>query len=200
MFDESVFPFSTTTTPTSTPDLDQSSMFPTNLVVEPPLPVFPAGTAPPWPLTGLCPSSLVACHILGPVHYSGLAGSPSRLAPAHVTGPRSATPTPAPPTRFAQPVCVYQRRAHHAGPGPATPAPPTRFAQLVRIYHRRTRLAPLPPSAPVAPSSPGHLCHRWHPLRRRHRHRRQDPILPVLRRRCTTHRFFTDTRVMFTLW
>ena len=26
------------------------------------------------------------------------------------------------------------------------------------------------------------------------------PQLPVSRRRCTTHRFFTDTRVMFTLW
>ena len=45
----------------------------------------------------------------------------------------------------------------------------------------------------------GHLCHRRLLLRRRHRHRRRGPRLLVSRRRCTTHRSFTDTRVMFTL-
>ena len=47
VFDESVFPFSTTTTPTSTPEFDISSMFSTDSVVEPPLQLLPAGTATP---------------------------------------------------------------------------------------------------------------------------------------------------------
>ena len=46
----------------------------------------------------------------------------------------------------------------------------------------------------------GHLRHRRRLPRRRHRHRRRGPQLVVSRRRCTTHRFCTDTRVMFTLW
>jgi hypothetical protein len=36
VFDESVFPFSTTPTPTSTPELDIFSLFPTDAVLEPP--------------------------------------------------------------------------------------------------------------------------------------------------------------------
>jgi hypothetical protein len=36
VFDESIFPFSSTTTPPSTPDLDLFSLFPTDAVVEPP--------------------------------------------------------------------------------------------------------------------------------------------------------------------
>ena len=46
----------------------------------------------------------------------------------------------------------------------------------------------------------GHLRHRQRLLRKRHQHRRRGPQLPGSRRRCTTHHFFTDTRVMFTLW
>jgi hypothetical protein len=33
VFDESVFPFSTSSTPTTTSDLDLSSLFPTDMVV-----------------------------------------------------------------------------------------------------------------------------------------------------------------------
>jgi hypothetical protein len=33
VFDESIFPFSTTITPTTTPDLDLFSLFPTDTVV-----------------------------------------------------------------------------------------------------------------------------------------------------------------------
>ena len=128
VFDEFVFLFSTTTTPASSPDLDLSSMFPTNPVVEPPLPLFPAGTATLCPLSEPCPSPPVARDTTGPVPGLGLEGSPSGLAPAHNTGLGSTTPTLAPPSRFAQSVLVYQRRAHAAGPGQATPAPPARFA------------------------------------------------------------------------
>jgi hypothetical protein len=46
----------------------------------------------------------------------------------------------------------------------------------------------------------GHLHHRRLLLRRRRRNRRRDPRMPVSRRRCTTRRLFTDTRVMFTIW
>jgi len=108
VFDESVFPFSTTTTPASTPDLDLSSMFPTDPVVEPPLALFHAGTATSCPSPGSCPSPPVAPDTMRPVPGPGLEGSPSGPAPAHDTSLGSATPTPAPPAHFAQPVLVYQ--------------------------------------------------------------------------------------------
>jgi hypothetical protein len=56
VFDESVFPFSSTTTPTSTPDLDLFSLFSTNGVVEPPFRLSPADTAPPCPSPGPSPA------------------------------------------------------------------------------------------------------------------------------------------------
>jgi len=97
VFDKSVFPFSTTT-PASTLELDLSSVFPTDPVVKPPLPVFPAGSVPP-PIVRDTP---------GPLPCPGPEGSPSGPAPAHDTGPGTAPPTPALPARFAQPVRVYQ--------------------------------------------------------------------------------------------
>jgi len=93
VFDEPVFPFSTTTPPASTSD-DLSSVVPTDPVVEPPLPVFPAGTTS-------CPSSPVARDTPRPVPCPGLEGSAFGPVPAHDTGPESATPTPAPLARFA---------------------------------------------------------------------------------------------------
>jgi len=134
VIDESVFPFSTTTTPASTSELDLSFVFPINPVAEPPLPVFPVGTAMPP----------VARDTSGPLPCPGPEGSPSGPAPAHDTGPGSTPPTLAPPARFAQPVRVYQRRATVVGLEPATPTPPARFAQPVCVYQRRARLAPLP--------------------------------------------------------
>ena len=59
-------------------------------------------------------------------------------------------------------------------------------------YRRRHRWWP--------PHRQGRLRHRRGLPRRRHRHRRRGPQLLMSRCRCTTHRFFTDTRVMFTLW
>jgi hypothetical protein len=55
VFDESVFPFSST--PTTTPVPDPSSLFPADTVVQPPFPWSPAGTASPRSLPGTCPSS-----------------------------------------------------------------------------------------------------------------------------------------------
>jgi len=192
VFDESIFPFSTTTTPASTSELDLSSVFPTDPVVEPPLTVFPTGPA----------TSPVARDTSGPLPCPGPTGSPSGPALAPDASPGSAPPTPAPPARFAQPVRVYQRRAPGVGPESAssTPAPLARFAQPVRVYQRRARLAPLPPAAPVAPSSPGHLRHRRRLPRRRDRPRHRGTQLPGSPRRCTTLCSFTDTRVMFTRW
>ena len=116
VFDESVFPFSTTTTtPASTSELDLSSVFPTDPVVEPPLPVFPAGTVPP-PVVRDTP---------GPLPCSGPEVSPSGPASAHDTGPGSAPLTPAPPAHFAQPVRVNQRRARLAPPPPSAPVAPS---------------------------------------------------------------------------
>jgi hypothetical protein len=103
-------------------------LFPTETVVEPPLQLSPAGTATPRPSPGPCPSSPPASDTPGPAPCPGLEGSPSGTAPVTVPD---------------------------AGPGPSTPAPPTRFAQPVLVYQRRARTAPPPPSPPVAPSSPG---------------------------------------------
>jgi hypothetical protein len=55
VFDESVFPFSTTPTTTHVPD--PSSLFPADTVVQPPFPWSPAGTASPRSLPGTCPGS-----------------------------------------------------------------------------------------------------------------------------------------------
>ena len=115
VFDEFVFPFSTITTPASTSELDLSSVFPTDPVVEPPLSVFPTGTA----------TSPVARDTSGPLPCPGPEGSPSGPAPAHDTGPGLAPLTPAPPARFAQPVRVYQRRARLVLLPPSAPVAPS---------------------------------------------------------------------------
>jgi hypothetical protein len=86
VFDESVFPYSTSSPPT-TSELDLFS-FPTDTVVQPPL-VFPAGT-----------SSLGT----SPTPCTGPAVPASGAAPAP---PPCMGPEPSPSARFAQPVCVY---------------------------------------------------------------------------------------------
>jgi hypothetical protein len=100
VFDEFVFPFSTSTT-ISTPELDLYSLFPTDAVVAPPLQLSPAGTTAPCPSLGPCPSSSAASDTLGPAPCPGMEGSPFGTTP--ITAPAM-------------------------GPGPSTLAPPTRFA------------------------------------------------------------------------
>ena len=157
----------------STPEIDLSSVFPTDPVVDPPLQLFPAGTAMSYPSPGPCPNSPVTRDTPGPAPCHGLEGSPSRPAPA---------PEP------------------RAGPGPLTLAPPAHFAQPVLICQRRARPAPLPPAPLVSPSSLGSPTPPAVSSPPAHQHHRRGPRLPVSRRRCTTHRSFTDTRNMFTLW
>jgi hypothetical protein len=176
VFDESVFPFSTTTAPTTTPDLDMFSLFPTDTVDQPLLLWSPAGTAPPGSLPGSCTRPPV---------------TPLALRPARVRGRRpSVLPWPLRSTRFRG------RRP------PVLPRP----LRSTRVRGRR-----LPHLLRVSPSrcaSTSAVCgllrclrhHRRPLLRRRRQHHRHSPRLPVSCRRCTTHRSFTDTRGMFTLW
>jgi hypothetical protein len=90
VFDESVFPYSTTTTPPSSdPDLDLFTLFPTDAVVEPPILPLSAGTRSPPVGTTLSP---VPCP--GPV-VSPLRGAPSPTAPGP-NGGGGAAPTVGP--------------------------------------------------------------------------------------------------------
>ena len=113
-------------------------------------------------------------------------GTPSGLYPARASRGHL----------LARPLCTTRVSGHRLGLRPHRHASPSRCASTSdvpggRRCLRRHRWPPL---------RRGHLRHRQRPLRQRHRHRRRGPQLPVSRRRCTTHRFFTDTRVMFTLW
>jgi hypothetical protein len=114
VFDEFVFPYSSTTTPSSSdPDVDLFTLFPTDVVVEPPILPLSAGTRSPpvGPTPGPVPCP-------GPV-VSPLRGAPSPIAPGPSggggTAPPMGTSVPTPPARFAQPVRVYQRRLPPSG-------------------------------------------------------------------------------------
>jgi transposase InsO family protein len=142
VFDESVFPYSSTSTPPSSdPDLDLFTPFPTDAVVEPPILPLSAGTRSPpvGPTPGLvpCPGPVVS-----PTAVSPLRGAPSPIAPGPSGGGGTALPAgpsvPTPSARFAQPVWVYQRRLPLPGFAPAP-----------------SLLPPPPPSPPVAQSPPG---------------------------------------------
>jgi hypothetical protein len=87
VFDESVFPYSSTTTPSSSdPDLDLFTLFPTDAVVEPPILPLSAGTrsSPIGPTPGPVPCP-------GPV-VSPLRGAPSPIAPGPSGGGGTALP------------------------------------------------------------------------------------------------------------
>jgi hypothetical protein len=101
VFDESIFPFSSTTT---SPVPDPSSLFPADTVVQPPLPLSPTGTASLCSLPATCPGSLVG---QGPsssgVAQSFLVGadpgpSSPTSAPRGPCRPTSLDPAPAPPS------------------------------------------------------------------------------------------------------
>jgi hypothetical protein len=123
VFDESVFPYSTTP-PSSDPDPDLFTPFPTDTVVEPPILPLPAGTHSPH--VGPTSSS-VPCPgpVVSPTAVSPLRGALSPIAPEPSGGGGTAPPAepsvPTPPARFAQPVRVYQRRP----PPPSLPPPPS---------------------------------------------------------------------------
>jgi hypothetical protein len=122
--------------PPTTSELDLFS-FPTDTVVQPPL-VFPAGTSPPGNNHAPCTAPMVLA---------------SGTAPA---SPPCTGLEPSPSACFAQPVCVYQRRAWSAPlhPEPIPSAPAARFAQPVRVYQRRERPPPLYPESVTPSSSP----------------------------------------------
>ena len=124
------------------------------MVVQPPLPLYPAGTASPCPLTDPCHSSPPANDAPGPAPCTGPEASASGAAPAPTpnAGPRTSASTP--PARFTQPVHVYQRRARPApllqsppvvSSPPATPTPPVASSALT------TPTPPQPTAARVMP-------------------------------------------------
>jgi hypothetical protein len=96
VFDEFVFPYYTTTPPSSDLDLDLFTLLPTDVVVEPPILPLSAGTRSPpvGPTTGP-----------GPV-VSPLRGAPSPIAPGPSGSGGTALPVglsvPTPPARFAR--------------------------------------------------------------------------------------------------
>jgi transposase InsO family protein/uncharacterized membrane protein YgcG len=91
VFDEFVFPYSTTTPPSSDPDLDLFTLFPTDTVVEPPILPLSAGTRSP--LVGPPPGPVPCPGPVGlPAVVTPLRGSPSPLAPGPSGGGGSAPP------------------------------------------------------------------------------------------------------------
>jgi hypothetical protein len=138
VFDESIFPFSST--PTTTPVPNPSSIFPTDTVVQPLFSWSPAGTASPRSLPGTCPSSPASA---GPASPGAAPTSPdgidsgTSLPDTAPGGPcwspcsgaaLAPAPAPAPPSQFAAPIRVYQRRAWPpplvVPSPPGTPTPP----------------------------------------------------------------------------
>ncbi|WVZ80008.1 hypothetical protein U9M48_027526, partial [Paspalum notatum var. saurae] len=106
VFDESDFPFSTTSTPTS--DLEFASLFPTDSVVHPPLSERSAGPPPVCSPDALAPLPVVTAAPCADLEFPA-ASTP--LAPPPPAAPCAAL---APPARYAQPVRVYQRRPEFA--------------------------------------------------------------------------------------
>jgi hypothetical protein len=114
VFDEFVFPYSTTTTPPSSdPDLDLFTLFPIDVVVEPPILPLSAGTRSPHvgPTPGPVPclGLMVSPTVVSPLHGAG------RAAPAVVPAvSSSSTPRPSGGGGIAPPA------------GPLVPTPPAR--------------------------------------------------------------------------
>jgi hypothetical protein len=154
VFDESVFPYSTTTPPSSDPDLDHFTLFSTDVVVEPPLLPLSAGTrSPPVGSTSgsvPCPGPVVSPTVMSPLH-----GAPSPLAPGPSGGGGTAPPAgpsvPTPPAHFAQPVRVYQRRLPPPGfAPPPPPSPPATSPPALPPVAQSPLGTPTPPSRPPA--------------------------------------------------
>jgi hypothetical protein len=152
VFDESIFPYSTTPTPPSfDPDLDLFTPFPTDVVLEPPILPLSAGTCSP-------PIAPGPVHCPGPV-ASPLRGAPSTAAPgssgAAGTAPPAGLAAPAPPACFAQPVRVYQRRLPPPGFAPTAPSsPPPPPSLPVTSSPVASPVAQSPPGTPTPPPRP----------------------------------------------
>jgi hypothetical protein len=186
VFDESVFPYSSTTTPpSSNPDLDLFTLFPTNAVVEPPILPLSAGTRSPP--DGPTPDP-VPCP--GPV-VSPLCGP--RLRSPRLRGRRYRPLRPSSPSRCgstsASPCCPCRRpRDRHRRS--LRHASPSRCASTSAGC--RHRVSPPPPSSPPVTSPPA--APPVAQSRQGHLHLRRGHPRHVSRRRCTTHRSFTATR------
>ncbi|WVZ82160.1 hypothetical protein U9M48_029453 [Paspalum notatum var. saurae] len=184
VFDESDFPFSSTTTPAS--DLELESPFPTDPMVQPPLyersagpplvclpdapaplPVVPAAprAAPESPAAPCAaPSSSAAPCAAQEAPSSPVAPRAALEAPSSPAAPRAA---PVPPLRYAQPVRVFQRRAAvSSAPAPSPPVSsvPAPSSSPPAEPPRRPRLASRVASTvyhpPVLERDPRHL----HPM------------------------------------
>ena len=128
MFDESDFPYSTSSIPS--PDLELEYLFSTDPVVQPPLHVcpFPAGFpgAPaPLPVIPAAPSA----------------------APVPAVAPRAAPGPPVVP-------CAALGSPAVPRAAPVPPPAPAWYAQPVQVYRRRSAPTPAPPPAPEAPAAP----------------------------------------------
>jgi hypothetical protein len=152
VFDESIFPYSSTTTPPSSdPDLDLFTLFPTDMVVEPPILPLSAGTrSPPVGSTSgpvPCPGPVVSPTVMSPLH-----GAPSPLAP----GPSGGGGT-APPAVGTDPSCSLcpadaglpaSAAAGFAPPPP--PSPPATSPPALPPVAQSPLGTPTPPSQPPA--------------------------------------------------
>jgi hypothetical protein len=151
VFDESAFPYSTSTPPPPA-DPAEASFFPTDPAIPPPFSLYPAGTTPAQSPGGPAsplpdshqdlpvPDTVEAAPELPP--SLPVASLPPVVPDAAVPIAGPSTPTPPPPGRFG---LVYQRRREPRPPSP----PPGRFGI---VYERRRE--PAPPLSSSAPSSP----------------------------------------------
>jgi hypothetical protein len=168
VFDESVFPFSSP--PTTTLDPDPSSLFPTNMVVQPPF----RGLLHVLLHRGPCrvPVPPPRPPVIPRVRRPSALPRPLRLA--RIRGPR--------PLVLPRPLRLpwIRRRRPLVLPRHLLRGSLRRYGCTSVVRGRRRHLRSL--------------------LHRGHRHHRRSPCQPVSHRRSTTRRFFTDTRGMFTRW
>jgi hypothetical protein len=136
---------------------------------------------------GLYPARVPRCHLPArPLRLTRVPGRHLRhryASPSRCVSTSDVLPTWAPGRRL-------RLRPHHRHVTPSRCASTSDVPGWRRCLRRR-RWPPL---------RRGHLRHRRRLLRRQHRPRRRGIQLLGPRRRCTTHRSFTDTRVMFTRW
>jgi hypothetical protein len=177
VFDESVFPYSTTTPPSSDPDLDLFTLCPTDVVVKPPtIPLSASTRSPPvGPTPGPvpCPGPVVSPMVVSPLRGPRLRSPPGRAEVVglhRLRGRRYRPLRPASPSRCASTSAGCHRRGSH-------------------LHRRRPHRRPLL-----------RRHRRWPSLRQGHLHLCRGHPQHVSRRRCTTHRSFTATCGTSTRW
>jgi hypothetical protein len=132
VFDESVFPFSASSTPPTNPDLDPLSLFPTDTVVQPPFPWSPAGTASPSSMPGSCPRSTAARGSTGPGQSSSGAAPASPLNEGPGASSSGAAPLSPLDEGPGAPATSLDEGSAPPASG-AAPEPPTWFAEPIRV-------------------------------------------------------------------